>query len=334
MRAFVPLIPNPHFLTVAGNFWPRLLDTARFPVEPKLYRTEPGVEVLLQSQYPAGALRGEMILVHGLEGSGESGYMRSLSQAGLDAGCAMHRFHMRTCGRTAHLSKTLYHSGLTSDLLWVVRELTRQGRGPLFLVGFSLGGNVVLKLAGELGEEARDLVAAVCAVSTPIDLEACARRMMKLDNRFYERRFLRRMFLRLLGTGRYTRGDFRGIRSIFEFDDRITAPEFGFRDGLDYYRTQSSRRFLDRIRVPALVIQAQDDTFIPFETFRHPAFDSNPHLRLIATRHGGHLGFIAGRRPRFWVDGVVLEWFEEVGSRRREWARPHSVPALRTRPSV
>ena len=321
MRPFRPIVANNHLLTIAGNFWPRKLDTARFPVESKLYRTEPGVQVLVQSQPPAGPAAGEIILTHGLEGSGESGYMRSLSQAGLEAGYAMHRFHMRTCGGTAHLCPTLYHAGLTSDLLAVLREFERQGRGPVYLAGFSLGGNVVLKLAGELGEEAAPLIAGVCAVSTPIDLAACARRLGRLDNRFYERRFLRRMCARLISTGRYTEADFRGIRSIFEIDDKITAPSFGMRGAEHYYATQSANRFLDRIRVPTLVVQAQDDTFIPFEIFRHPAFETNPNLTLLAPERGGHLGFLSRGRPRFWLDGVILEWIGRQAGRAYEWSR-------------
>ena len=311
LRPFRPLVANNHFLTIAGNFWPRRLDTRRYPVEAKLYQTESDVQVLVQSQRPEGEARAEIVLTHGLEGSGESGYMRSLSQAALEAGFAVHRFHMRTCGGTAHLCPTLYHAGLTSDLLAVLRHFEREGRTPVYLAGFSLGGNVALKLAGELGESAGSLIAAACAVSTPIDLAACARRLGRIDNRVYERRFVRRMCERLISTGRYTQTDFRGIRSIFEIDDKITAPSFGFRNAEHYYETQSSNQFLERIRVPTLVVQAQDDTFIPFEIFRHPAFESNSHLTLVTPETGGHLGFISREKPRFWLDGEIIGWIEK-----------------------
>jgi predicted alpha/beta-fold hydrolase len=308
LEPFRPILPNHHFLTIAGNFWPRQLDTTRFPVESKLYRTEADVQVLVQSQRPAGQPRGEIVLTHGLEGSGESGYMRSLSQAALEAGFAVHRFHMRTCGGTAHLCPTLYHAGLTSDLLSVLRQLDQQGRTPVHLAGFSLGGNVALKLTGELGAAAGGLIAATCAISTPIDLAACARRLGRIDNRVYERRFVRRMCARLISTGRYTAADFRDLRSIYAIDDKITAPSFGFRDAEHYYATQSSNQFLDRIRVPTLIVQAQDDTFIPFEIYRLPVFETNPHLTLLAPERGGHLGFISRGKPRFWLDGVILDW--------------------------
>ena len=113
------------------------------------------------------------------------------------------------------------------------------------------------------------------------------------------------MCARMLATGRYTEADFRGIRSIFEIDDKITAPSFGFRGAEHYYETQSSNQFLERIRVPTLVVQAQDDTFIPFEIFRRPEFSSNPHLELLAPERGGHLGFISRVEPRIWLDGVL-----------------------------
>jgi len=217
---------------------------------------------------------------------------------------------MRTCGGTAHSCPTLYHAGLTSDLLSVLRQFEQQGRTPVYLAGFSLGGNVSLKLTGELGDSAGRLIAATCAVSTPIDLSACARRLGRIDNRLYERRFLRRMCERLIATGRYTKADFQGIRSIFEIDDKITAPSFGFHGAEHYYATQSANQFLERIRIPTLVVQAQDDTFIPFEIFRHPAFETNPHLKLLTPRNGGHLGFISRRKPRFWLDGEILEWIQ------------------------
>jgi predicted alpha/beta-fold hydrolase len=308
LRPFQPLIANPHVLTIAGNFWSRKLDTLRFPVEAKLYETEPGIQVLVQSQRPSGHVKGEIVLVHGLEGSGEAGYMRSLAQAGLESGFAVNRFHLRTCGGTEHLCRTLYHAGLTSDLLAILREYQKQGRTPVHLVGFSLGGNMVLKLAGELSHRAGDLIADVCAVSTPIDLAACAERMNEWDNRLYQERFLKRMRKRLIATGRSHRSEVRRLRSIFELDDRFTAPSFGFRSAGHYYSTQSSKDFLHAIRVPALVIQAKDDTFVPFRIFAHAAFSENPSLQLLTPDHGGHLGFISRRRPRFWVDQVVLEW--------------------------
>ena len=313
---FVPFFRNPHLLTIAGNFWRRELDEQRFPVTTKLYDTEPDVQVLVHSQAPAGEPIAHLILVHGLEGSSAAGYARSLAQAALEAGCAAHRFNMRSCGGTEHLSgRTLYHSGQTSDLLAVIRALPRGA--PVFLAGFSLGGNVVLKLAGELGAAASGLIAGVIATSTPIDLAACVRWLDKPSNLVYARRFLARLKERVRAKERLTPGLFdlsalERVRKIYEFDDRFTAQAFAFGSADNYYATQSSNQFLDRIRVPTLLVQAKDDPMIPFTVYDHPAFSTNPHLRLLAVDYGGHLGFISKTKPRFWLDQVLVNWLVEV----------------------
>lgn len=312
MLPYSPLVSNPHLLTILANYWPCQLDMRLYPEQLRLFRTGPDVQVLVQTQWPRGRARGELVLVHGLEGSGEAGYMRTMAKTGLDAGFAVSRFNIRTCGGTAHLANTLYHSGLTGDLRSVLNQMQDEGRAPVHLVGYSLGGNMVLKLAGELGGEAAQLVASVCAVSTPIDLAACARAIARPSNRIYERRFLKRMRARVVATGRFTTQQVSRPRSIWEFDDVITGPSFGFRDAAHYYQTQSSRQFLERIRVPALLIQAKDDVLVPFEIFNHPEVTANPNVRLHATEHGGHLGFLSRTRPRFWADCAVLEWIESV----------------------
>lgn len=316
MQPFRPIIFSPHLLTIAANFWPRRLDTDRFPIDERLYRTEPDVQVLVRSQRPAGPPAGEVVLVHGLEGSSEAGYMRSTAQAALEAGFAVHRFNLRCCGGTEALCPTMYHAGLTCDLLAVLREFRRQGRSPVHLAGFSLGGNIVLKLAGELGEEATQLIASVCGISAPIDLAACVRRLAARENRLYERRFVGKMKQRLrrkhhIMPDRYPLNGLERLRTVFEIDDRLTAPLFGFRDAAHYYATQSAILFLEGIRVPALFIQAQDDPLVPFGIFRHPAFRRNSWLKLAATRHGGHLGFISSHPPRWWSDHALVEWFVE-----------------------
>jgi hypothetical protein len=308
MAPFDPLFRNPHAQTIAGHLWPRPRSRQRYPVAARLFRTEPGVQVLVESQRPEGPAKGEIVMVHGLEGSGEAGYIRGLAAAALPAGFAAHAFHMRTCGGTERLCRTLYHAGLTGDLGGVLREFRLEGRAPVFLVGYSLGGNVALKLAGELGGRGPELIRGVCAVSTPLDLEASARRLAHPSNRLYERRFIGRMRDRLCATGRYRRRDFRGLRSLRQIDDRITAPSFGFGDAANYYRTQSCLGHLADIRVPVLLIQSRDDTLVPFDVFATGAVRSNPWIEVRATDHGGHLGFL-GRRPhRFWLDETILEW--------------------------
>jgi predicted alpha/beta-fold hydrolase len=313
MRPFDPLFQNPHLQTILSHYWPRNGEERRFPLESRRYRTEPGVEVLVESQRPEGRARGEIVMVHGLEGSGAAVYVRSLSGAALHRGFAAHRFNLRTCGGTERWCKTLYHAGLTSDVLAVLRELRQQGRAPAAIIGFSLGGNVVLKLAGELGEGAPELIRSVCAVSTPLDLAACARRIHEPDNWIYERRFVKRMKQRLRATGRHPAADFESLRSVFDLDDRITAPSFGFGNAPNYYATQSASQYLGRIRVPALLVQAKDDPFIPFSVYEDGLVRQNPRIQLIVTEHGGHLGFMSRRHPRFWLDEVLIDWIMSFG---------------------
>jgi predicted alpha/beta-fold hydrolase len=320
LRPFVPLFRNAHLATLAGNFWPRPLDETRFPTRLTLYQTAPDVCIAVEENRPPGEARGEVLLLHGLEGSSRSGYLISLAQRLLEAGFAVHRMNLRGCGLSEPHSPTLYHSGLTQDARSILEQWRAEGRGPRFLGGFSLGGNVVLKLAGEMGESAAELVEGVCAVSTPVDLHACVRRISAPSNWIYHQKFirsLRRRYARrhAMDPERFPDRGIRRIRTIFEFDDRITAPFFGFGDAPNYYATQSSLRFLPGIRVPALLVQAEDDPMIPFGLYGREEVRSNPWLRLLAVPYGGHLGFLARGARRFWLDEVLCGWLEQLGNK-------------------
>jgi predicted alpha/beta-fold hydrolase len=319
LRPFVPLFKNSHLATIAGNFWRRPDSGRRWPVRDIFHEPEPGVKVLVRTQIPDHA-RGELILVHGLEGSSESGYARSMAAAALEAGFAVHRYNMRGCGGSPWHPKANYHSGQTGDLQHVAAEARRERGLPVFAVGFSLGGNQVLKLAGELGDDGRQVFDAICAVSTPIDLAACVRETAKRKNFLYQRRFVGKLKDRVrrrnpLAPDLFPLDHLPRVRTIWDFDDYYTARIFGFGTAENYYRTQSSSQFLHRIRIPALVIQAKDDPLIPFSVYEHPAFGENPFLHLLAVEHGGHLGFLSAEPPRFWLDAVVTEWFATIGSR-------------------
>ncbi len=271
------------------------------------------------------------MLLHGLEGSANAGYIQSFAQEALERGLGVHRANFRTCGGTEELSETSYHSGLTGDTEHILRKIQAREQGPIFLVGFSLGGNVALKLTGELGNT--NLLAGTCAVSTPIDLAASVRCLDKRSNSLYARRFLDRLKSRVRRKSRlspdvYSTAGLDRVRTIWEFDDRFTAPLFGFGTAARYYETQSANKYLDKVCVPTLVICAKDDPLVPFEIYDHPAFRSNPAITLLTPEHGGHLGFISRRKPRFWVDGTVLEWMEEVLPGRRLEEQTHHALRL------
>lgn len=312
---FQPIVRNPHLLTIAGNFWPRKIDTQRFPATRKEYRIDDRTTIVAFEHQPEAPARAQIVFLHGLEGSADAGYITSFAQQALMRGFGVHRVNLRTCGGTEELCETMYHSGLTGDTRTILSEIQQRRGDAAFLTGFSLGGNVALKLAGELGDT--ELLRGVCAVSTPIDLAACVRTMDRPANLLYARRFLDRLRCRVrrksqLAPDLYNATGVDQIRSIWEWDDRYTAPLFGFGTAANYYATQSAGRYLDAIRVPALVICAKDDPIVPFEVYDHPAFRSNPALTLVATEHGGHLGFLSRHKPRFWIDRTALNWMESV----------------------
>jgi len=320
LQPFRPFFRNADLATIAGNFWRRPEIAQRWPVEAAVYRTEPEVQVLVRAQRPDRTPLGQILMLHGLEGSSNSGYLISLAHAALSRGYAASRMNLRGCGGTEHLAITSYHAGQTSDVLEVLRQRRAASDFPAFLVGFSLGGNIALKLAGELGSSARDLLSGVCAISTPIDLAACADALTRPRNRLYQNRFVSRLKDRIRrrhaqAPHLYTLEHLPKIRSIIDFDDHYTARLFGFGTAANYFRTQASNQFLERIQIPALLIQAKDDPMIPFSVYDHPAFTRNPHLRLIAPDHGGHVGFIARGRPRFWLDELLLDWVEEISNK-------------------
>jgi hypothetical protein len=221
----------------------------------------------------------------------------------------------------------MYHSGLTNDILSVIQELRRQCAAPIFPIGFSLGGNVVLKLAGELAKT--ELLAGVVAISTPIDLAAAVRAIDKPSNFLYARRFISRLQERVRRKSRiapkfYSEGGLRDVKTIWQFDDRFTAPLFGFGTAAQYYATQSALNFVRQIRVPTLLVAAKDDPLVPFEVYERLFLERHPAIELVAPEHGGHLGFLSRVKPRFWVDGVVLNWIDRKlraleGNRRVSW---------------
>ncbi len=312
---FQPIVRNPHALTILGNYWPRKIDAIRFPPRRIEYRIDAATRIVVFEHHPQGPSRGDLLFAHGLEGSADAGYIQSFAQAALLHGLTVHRMNLRTCGGTEELCQTMYHSGLTSDTREIAERIRRRSGNPLFLTGFSLGGNVALKLGGELGDS--DLLSGICAISTPMDLAACVRTLDRPANILYARRFLDRLRERVrrkskLAPHLYTEAGLQDVKTIWDFDDRFTAPLFGFGTAANYYATQSAIRYLDAIRVPTLVIAAKDDPLVPFEVYSHPAFRTNCALTLIAPAFGGHLGFISRSQPRFWVDQTALNWMDRL----------------------
>jgi predicted alpha/beta-fold hydrolase len=300
--------------------WPRRLRLLReyAAAERRLFEVEPGVRLLAHCRWqPRKEEHPTIVLVHGLEGSSSSVYMLGTGRKAYRAGFNVVRLNVRNCGGTEGLTPTLYHSGMSGDILRVFTELSERDRLPeLFLAGFSLGGNLVLKLAGELGRDAPPALAGVVAVSPSVDLSACADAIEHPHNRIYQWSFIRSLRRTIrrkhkLYPNLYDLGRLRGMRTVRQFDDFYTAPHGGFRDAADYYARSSALAFVPRIRVPTLIIHAQDDPFIPFAPLRHGAVSDNLNILLLAPERGGHVAFVGGARrgeDRFWAENRVVQF--------------------------
>lgn len=286
--------------------------------EARLFRLSPVTQVLAHCHWqPDRAARPTLLILHGLEGSSHAHYMKGIAEKAFKRGFNALRLNQRNCGETDHLSEGLYHSGLAEDPRGVMRQLAEtDGLRRFAVAGYSLGGNVALRLAGEPADAGRAELKAVCAVSAPIDLGVCMDLMERPSNRLYEWHFMldlrRRMRVKAqLYPHLY---DVRGLDRIWSvraFDDRYTAPHHGFRDAADYYHRASALRVVDRIRVPGLLITAEDDPFISAASYRDPLVTGNPALKVLITRHGGHCGFIerpSGEYDGYWAEQTVVDF--------------------------
>jgi predicted alpha/beta-fold hydrolase len=314
-----PLFTSGHAQTIAAYMWPRRfsLRAHRAGAE-RIFEVEPGVRMLAHCRWQPDRLsHPTIVLTHGLEGSSDSVYMLGTAGKAFSAGFNVVRLNMRNCGHTEHLTPTLYNSGLSSDLRAVVRELIAQDRLPhIFLVGFSMSGNMVLKLAGEDADALPRELAGVCAVSPSVDLSTCADAIEQRSNWLYQRSFIRSLRRRIRQKQRlypelYDASDLHLVRTIRDFDNRYTALDAGYRDAADYYERASALPLVRHIRAPALIIHAQDDPFIPFDPLRHPSVAENPFILLLDPLHGGHVGFVAADttgEDRFWAENRITQF--------------------------
>ena len=264
-----------------------------------------------------------VIAVHGLEGSSDSQYMHGVARNGLAAGMNVVLMNQRNCGGMDHLAPTLYNSSLSGDVAAVARNVVENdGVSRFALIGFSMGGNLVLKLAGEWGSEGPKQFRSVAAVCPAIDLAASADALHEPANRIYEYYFLFQLFRRFRAKAKLFPGQFdvarlRGISSLRQFDDRITAYYCGFTGAEDYYSRAAASNVVDRITVPALIIHAANDPFIRMqpETLRRIA--ANPNISYVETLDGGHCAFVGERNgdpadDGRWAEEEVVEFVGQV----------------------
>lgn len=270
---------------------------------------------------PGGTMPLTLVL-HGLEGSARSRYAletyRQLAARGVEAV----GLNFRSCSGELNRRPRLYHSGETEDLRFVLGLLRSRFRGrPIGAIGFSLGGNVLLKYLGEegrVGHESRVIPSAAAAVSVPFDLSAGADRLERGLSRAYMWRLLRQLERKIRGKRAMLRElidveTALRARTFRAFDDAATAPLHGFRDAEDYYERCGSKRFLHAIRIPTLLVQAEDDPFMPRSAIPRETIVANPALDPVITRRGGHVGFLAGTpwAPVFWAEARAAEFVSQ-----------------------
>jgi len=317
-------LPGPH----AQTAWARMARSRRLITFRREVLTTPDDDDLVLDHVdgPAGAPR--VLLLHGLEGSAYSLHTQGLAHLIARAGWCCTVLNFRSCARDPadlrirlrNRRARLYHSGETDDIGLVVRALAARDRGaPLYAIGFSLGGNVLLKWLGERG--AASAIAAAAVLSVPYDLDAAARFLDRPVGRIYTHHFLRRLKPKALDvlarfpreTAHISAARVRAARTFAELDACVTAPLHGFASIDDYYRTASSLRYLPAIRVPTLCINSEDDPFFPAAALAPARAQASRAVELLVTRWGGHTGFVAGRwpwRPHYWAEEATVAWLD------------------------
>src|SRR6202790_4726871 len=321
------LLKNGHAMTIVSAFVPRKFDLPL--AEERLFQVDVESQLLGHCHWQPGKRRDAPVLVilHGLEGSSESNYVYGIAEKAFRAGFHAVRLNQRTCGGTEKLTPTLYNSGMSGDYRAVFEELSDgDGFEQVFFAGYSMGGNLMTKMTGEFGDAAPKALRGVCVVCPAMDLGACADALQRRDNFFYQRHFVKGLMARYtrkaeLFPERYPKNGFGAVRSVREFDDKITAPHFGYRDAQDYYDAVGAKKVVAQVRVPMLMITAQDYPFVPYELFLRASPGQNPAIIFVTPEHGGHCGFISKRSgvERFWAEQRIVAVCDAI---RRAWNQP------------
>ncbi|TWC17902.1 MULTISPECIES: hydrolase [unclassified Pseudomonas] len=323
---FVPArgLGNPHLQTLWGPLWRKTTHIVR---QRERLWLDDGDFLDLDWHGPHSVKAPLVLVLHGLTGSSNSPYVAGLQQALGHQGWASVALNWRGCSGEPNLLPRSYHSGVSEDLAATITHLrTRRPLAPLFAVGYSLGGNVLLKHLGETGS-ASQLLGAV-AVSVPFRLDQCADRIGQGFSRFYQAHFMRELVAyvrnkqrRFKHDGRHeglatlaALGPLENMRTFWDFDGRVTAPLHGFSDASDYYRRASSRYYMSEINTPTLVIQAADDPFVFPHSLPEP-HELSACTQLELHAQGGHVGFVEGtlRSPGYYLERRIPQWLASLG---------------------
>jgi len=312
-----PSLRNGHWMTLYSWGNPRYFPRLPAPVR-RYFDVDRDARVVADCHWQREPWTHPTLLaLHGLNGSSDAHYMRGIASKAFERGMNVVRLNQRNCGDTEHLSAGLFHSGLTHDARQVIAELTAvDGLPAIAVAGYSLGGNLALKLAAEYGDAPPPQLIGVAAVSPIIEIGECVKALERRENVLYQWNFVKDLKRRMRRKERFWPGLFdlkhlARIRTVREFDDAYTAPYFGFDGAEDYYYRASAMRIIDRVRVPALVITAEDDPFVPSAPFHDPKVTDNPHIELALCQHGGHCGFVgdpSAGDDGYWAERRIVDF--------------------------
>ncbi|MFQ5742892.1 MAG: YheT family hydrolase [Acidobacteriota bacterium] len=333
-----PLLANQHLQTIWSNRIERHPAGRRLSdrSESSFVEAEDGDRLQLQWSLTEHDPTAVLIVLHGLTGCAESNNVMSVAAKGYAAGFDVVRVDLRN-SLADDTSLGIGHAGRSEDLRSVIDHVRGEYPGtPLTVIGFSLGGNITLKAMGEYGSAAPSELKAVATISVPIDLDAACHAIDRTGNWIYRSYFLKRLagryeLLRARHPERFPYLELSAIKSIRAWDNAIVAPLSGFVDAEDYYSQSSALRTLAGIRIPSLLIQAQDDPFIPFDSFRRPVVQNHGWLKLLGPARGGHVGFYAapgvdGELDRFWAENRALAFC--AASVELPWPPPRGLDSL------
>jgi predicted alpha/beta-fold hydrolase len=257
-----------------------------------------------------------LIISHGLEGSSERNYVKGLIRVMLGEGYNILAWNYRSCSGELNRALRFYHSGATDDLDFIIRQAHSRGANQISLAGFSLGGNLTLKWIGEQGENPPYFIRKAVAFSVPLHLSSSSRKLARWENRIYTHRFLQTLLKKVNEKSALYPNDLRAdmlksIKSLRDFDEVITGPLHGFKDAEDYYEQNSSLYFLEKIRIPALIVNAQNDPFLTEECIPFKLAESLDFVYLEAPVVGGHCGFYPQNYQGItWSEKRAAEWFK------------------------
>lgn len=318
-----PLFSDPHHQTIISSFFNVLFEPFSCC---RIIQLSDGDRLSLEITTPGGWRDGDLtvVMVHGLGGSHQSSYLVRLTKRLEAKGIRAVRINMRNCGSGRGMAKQMYHGGRSEDIFESLMQLKMESpHSPFLLIGFSLGGNIVLKLCGELSELAKEFLIGVIAVSPPVDLYSSVEMIGHADNAIYEKYFIGLMRADV----HYRHKKFKDLPRIklprnlkfYEFDQIYTAPSYGFRNARDYYDKCSALKFIPDIAVPCKILLAQDDPIVSSSSL--DGIDLPENIDVFKTKRGGHMGYLAHPsegKGLHWLDSQLIDWIFNLAARNKD----------------